>query len=249
MHFKLILGAFLLAFFGLCQSYGAPRNCAQLIKPLEPVSRAVKNNSFVTVRELFEYQYGLHSDFNVTLKKLSATDTWIDLGGGKGHAVEDYLKTQTSFVAAAQTVLVTYKLGRFFGIKKYGGKLMLLEGRLFEDIPLTEIPKAQLMTDFYGVISYTRDLTKSLNMIFDRLVLGGELYIHSSPMSTTIMAQGSPIGLQKFLELIPGIKVEGRAGVLKVTKLSDYVIVPKLKLVLIDEDILPAFRRFEVIEQ
>ncbi len=249
MHFKLILSAFLLAFFGLCQSYGAPRNCAQLIKPLEQVSRAVKNNSFVTVRELIEYQYGLHSDFKVTLKNLRATDTWIDLGGGKGNAVEDYIKTHSSFAAAAQTVLITYKLGRFFGIKKYGGKLMLLEGRLFEDIPLTEIPKAQLMTDFYGVISYTRDLTKSLNMIFDRLTLGGELYIHSSPMSTTIMAQHSPIGLQKFLELIPGIKVDGRAGVLKVTKILEVVKVPELTLVRLDEETLPPFRRFEFIEE
>ena len=249
MHFKLFFSAFILAFFGLCQSYGAPRNCVQLIGQLEPVSHAVKNNLFVTVRTLQEYQHGLHPDFKMTLGNLTATDTWIDLGGGKGNAVEDYLKTHTSVAAATQTVLVTYKLSRFFGIKKYDGKLKLLEGRLFEDIPLMEIPNAKLMTDFFGVLSYTRDLTQSLNMIFNRLTLGGELYIHSSPMYTTIVTYDGPIGLQKFLELVPGIKVEGRAGVIKVTKILDIVTVPKLKLVRIDEATLPAFRRFEVIEE
>ncbi len=249
MHFKLLLAAFVLAFFGLCQSYGAPRNCAQLVGQLEPVSLAIKNNQFVTVRGLIEYQYGLHPDFKIKLKNLDANDTWIDLGGGKGNAVEDYIKAQSSAATTAQTVLITYKLGRFFGIKKYDGKLKLMDGRLLEDIPLQEIPKAKLMTDFYGVLSYTRDLTKSLNIILNRLILGGELYIHSSPMYTTIVTEAGPIGLEKFLESISGIRVEGRNGILKVTKTSEIFKVPELTLVRLDETTLPPFRRFELKQE
>jgi len=54
----------------------------------------------------------------------------------------------------------------------------------------------------------------------------------------------SPIGLQRFRESIPGIKVEGRVGVIKVTKISEQITVPELVLIALDEVSLSAFRRF-----
>ena len=247
MGFKRLFLAFVFPFFVLCQSYAVTRDCRKiLLSDLPQVSRVVEKNSFQYGRGLSEYRHDLHKDFKSSLIKLKPTEIWIDVGGGRGNAIEDYLKSHDNLSSAAQTVLITYNLGRFFGIPKYKGKLKLLSGRLLEEIPVSEIPKAKLMTDYFGVISYTRDLTKALHIIFDRLLMSGELYIFSNNMFATIVTHEGPVSLTRFFQMIPGIKVEGEYGILKITKTSEEVVVPELELIRLDETTSPPHRRFRI---
>lgn len=255
MDFKRVFAVLVFPFFVACPTYAGWFSCKEQLSVETAagyVSKVIRRNSFIINRDLHDYARGFHPDFKKSLNSLKPTDTWIDLGGGKGLAIQDYIISRPRITDAAYTVLVTYKLGRLFGIPDYFGKIKLLEGRLFEDIPLREIPRAKLMTDYYGVLSYTRDPSKVLRMIFDRLEYGGELYLYTSNINTVVDdPNGGPhvISFSTMLESISGIKVEGRYGILKITKISPEVLVPDLVLAKIDETSKPPFRRFRIINQ
>lgn len=189
----------------------------------------------------------LHEDFKKSLAALGPADTWIDLGGGKGYAVEDYLRSRSKISEPSQVVLITYVLGRLFGISNYKGKIKLIEGRLFEEIERQELPKAKLFSDVRGITSYTQDLSTTLRTIFDRFAENAEYYIHSSNYHTSIDTPHGVISLTTFLERIPGLKVEGRFGIIKVTKKTDQIVVPNLILTRYDNS-LPPYRRFKLEE-
>lgn len=241
----LLAGLFLFAFS--YESHAGLRECLSFFKPASEVSQTLRWNLFVTSRGLHEYSFNLHKDFTQSLSALKAEDTWIDLGAGKGQAAEDYFAAKPYHQYAANVVLVTYKLDRFFGIRKYDGKLRVLEGRLWEDIPSSEIPRAKLMTDVFGVISYTRDLSTALIKIFESLEKNGELYVYVTPYLTVIEKDNRVINLETFLKEVTGLQVEGRHGGLRITKKADKILVPKMQLIQIDESRKPFFRRFRLI--
>ncbi len=247
MAFRSHLGRFCLTILGLCLAFALKLQASpsQSVN-LSLTCKAVLKNSFFTGRGLGEYIQGLHSDFELSLNKLEPHQVWIDLGGGEGRAVEDYLKSKNLNLKSGKVVLITYKLGRWFGISNYQNRLQVFQSRLLEDIPVQEIPKAQLMTDFFGVLSYTLDLEKSLNIILNRLNLNGEIYIYSSHRHTLIESQKERLSLTEFLKRISGIQVEGQRGILKITKVSQQVSIPKLELIQLEEASKPPFRRFKI---
>ena len=256
MKFNGLLLALVFPIFVSCPSYAGFFTCKAKLSvaetPANYVSRAIRFNSFITSRDLRDYVRGFEKGFKDSLFALKPTEVWIDLGGGKGRAIEDYIISRPKISDAAQTVLITYKLGRLFGMPDYFGKVKVLKDRLFEEIPLNEIPKAKLITDYFGVLSYTRDLTKSFRMVFDRLEVGGELYIFSSNVNTTIdNPDGSRgvISMSTMLEGVSGIKIEGKYGILKITKKSEEVQVPDLVLTKIDETSKPPHRQFKYLNQ
>lgn len=241
---NLIYLTLLLWFFSGQTGFAAGLKCEEMLLYRGGLSPVVKSNSFVTSRDLSEYRGGLHKGFKASLDSLKPQDTWIDLGAGKGNAATDYFKESANPLTKANVVLITYKLDRWFGIPKFKNKLSVMQGRLFEAIPALQIPKAKLITDFFGVLSYTRDLSRSLYLIFDRLEVGGELYIYSHNMNTVIDYHNKIYSLTDFLKQIEGLEVEGRHGILKITKLADDIQIPDLFLTRLNEDEKPAFRRF-----
>lgn len=243
-RFTLIYLLVLLTVFSGGTGWAANLKCGQLLIGRAGISRAIKWNLFVTGRTLSEYRQGLHKDFNSSLQALKFNETWIDLGAGKGNAAIDYLKEITATHTSANVVLIAYKLDRWFNLPKFNNKLSVIEGRLFEEIPSVEIPKAKLITDYYGVLSYTRDLSRTLALVFDRLEVGGELYIHSLNSSTLIDFQNKVYSMTDFLKQIDGLRVEGTNGILKITKLREDVQFSELRLTRLIEEEIPAFRRF-----
>ncbi|MFN9067953.1 MAG: hypothetical protein ACK5V3_12050, partial [Bdellovibrionales bacterium] len=209
----------------------------------------LKLNLFVTSRSLDEYIDGFFTGFKNSLDKLKPHEVWMDLGSGKGKAALEFLRSKRHMQDSPTVVLITYKSGRWLKWPQFSGKLKTFEGKLFEDIVESEMPKAQLITDFFGVLNYTLDLTLSLTKVFSHLEKGGELYLHSKHTHTMIETpQGKIMGLTEFLKSIPGLEVEGQFGILKVTKSADRIVVPELKLVKVDEAERPFFRRFALIQ-
>lgn len=241
---NLIYLTLLLWFFVGQTGLAAGLKCEEMLLYRGGLSSVVKTSSFVTSRNLSEYRGGLHPDFKASLDSLKPQNTWIDLGAGKGNAATDYLKESADPLTKANVVLITYKLDRWFGIPKFKNKLSVMQGRLFETIPALQIPKAKLISDYFGVLSYTRDLSRALYLIFDRLEVGGELYIHSHNMGVLIDYNNKIYSLTDFLKQIEGLEVEGRHGILKVTKLADDILIPDLTLTRLNEVVKPAFRRF-----
>jgi hypothetical protein len=207
--------------------------------------KILRSNFFVTGRSLNEYIEGLFFGFKKSLESLKQEDVWIDLGSGKGKAALEFLQTRDNIKASPLVVLITFKSGRWRRWPQFSGKLKVLEGQLFEEIPKGEIPQARLVTDFFGVLSYTLDLTRTLNQVFSHLQRGGELYLHSNHSYTMIEdGHGKIMGLTGFLKSLPGIKVEGQYGILKVTKTAEQIEVPQLELLKVDTRTRPFHRRF-----
>jgi hypothetical protein len=219
-----------------------------LEKQVRENRRVIRWNLFFTSRGLADYKQSLHPDFEKSLGALSSSDIWMDLGAGKALAAEEFLKTGP-LSSKPLVIAVTYSLGWFRRPPSLAGRLKILEGRLLEDIPSSELPQASLMTDVFGVLSYTDRLSESLNQIFAHLKKQGELFVYFRTYSTTIETDSGTISLDRFLSLIPGIEVEGRNGTLKIKKIiDDPILVPKLELIQINHKDRPAFRRFRVIE-
>jgi hypothetical protein len=81
------------------------------------------------------------------------------------------------------------------------------EGRLFEDIPLEELPKTKLITDYYGVMSYSQRPDLVLRRYFELLQTGGEIYLFG--LQRTKVQQGEKeISFYEFIKSIEGVELK-----------------------------------------
>ena len=230
----------------LCPAHAAER-CEDLFAPKEwEITDQIKKNDFITDRDLSEYMHQLHTGFVPAIRKLRSDPHWIDLGAGKALALTDYLKSFDHIENAPQTTAVAFKLDRWFRPRSYNGKLQIREG-VFEAQDTSTWKKADVITDVMGVISYTKDLTTTLQKVFDLLNVHGELFLEFTPAATSIKMNGTTHKLLEFLERIDGISVTGKYGILKVVKNREHISVPQMELVTYKVS-RPPSRTFQVIE-
>ncbi|WP_413612441.1 hypothetical protein [Bdellovibrio sp. HCB-110] len=238
-QFFVFVFSLVLLFSGVTASASEQCSSLFLVQNWE-VSSRVRKNKFVTNRDLYEYREVLHTDFMNSLSKLTPDQHWVDLGAGKANAQIDYIKSFSNPLSAAQATGVAYKLDRWFSPPKFDGKLQIKEGA-FEQQPTATWKKADLVTDVFGVISYTHDLHTSLQKVFDLMNVKGELYIFTTNYHTSIkVGEKKSLSLMDFLATIEGIHVEGRYGTIKITKEIENVIVPSFELVKYVDDAPPS---------
>lgn len=219
--------------------------CSEVFtRNLWEITPRVEKNKFVTNRGFYEYKEILPADFALRVASLRPEQHWVDLGAGKANAQIEYLKGFSEPRTAALTTAVAYKLDRWFRPGSFDGKLVIKEGA-FESHVTSTWQKADVVTDVFGVVSYTHDLQTSFQKIFDLLNTGGELYLAITPYATHFLVQGRALPMIDFLATIEGLRVEGRFGSIKVTKDKDQIKIPNLKLKSIKDD-TPPYRYFEV---
>lgn len=228
-QFFVFVFSLVLLFSGVMASASEQCSSLFLVQSWE-VSSRVQKNKFVTNRDLHEYREVLHADFMNSLSKLTPDQHWVDLGAGKANAQIGYIKSFLNPLSAAHATAVAYKLDRWFSPPKFDGKLQIKEGA-FEQQPTAAWKKADLVTDVFGVISYTRDLHTSLQKVFDLMNVKGEFYIFATNYHTSIrVSEKKHLSLIDFLATIEGIRVEGRYGTIKITKEAENILVPRLEL-------------------
>lgn len=172
-------------------------------------SDQLSQNLFSTNKGINEY--GLYLlDLKEELVKLRPEDHWIDLGAGQAKALYDYYE---SLKGQAQTTAIVYVKPEKNYIEQLPSNSKYLSGRFFEDIPEGEIARADLITDFYGVISYTHDLSGSLERAISLLKTNGILYIFNGYFKNTVIKKRSTTetlkyGIAEYLASIPGLIVE-----------------------------------------
>jgi len=210
------------------------------------ITRTVEKSLFVKSRDMYDYRDELHADFYPKLMSLRSDQHWIDMGAGRALPAYDYLKSFKSVKAAADVTAVAWKINRIFGLRSFGGKLESHEGA-FELMDTSAWKKADLITDLYGILAYTKDLHTSLQKMVDLLNVNGELYFTHIHFENSVRVNGKPVSIQEFLSSIPGLKVEGQYSELKVTKLVEHVQIPQLVLEAFIE-YAPPRRVFRVVE-
>ncbi|QDK46768.1 hypothetical protein DOM22_17195 [Bdellovibrio sp. ZAP7] len=228
---QLILAAVLLSSFAFQAQ--AAEICAAVFTPEKApyISERVAKNKFVTNRHFEEYARDLHPDFKNNIAKLSANQHWIDLGAGKATAQIDFLKTFSNKNQAPQATAVAFKLDRWFKPSSYEGKLKIEEGA-YETMPTPSWKKADIITDVYGVLSYTANLSQALQKTIDLLNLEGELYLLISPFATQIKTNNEHITLTQYLKSIEGLKIEEgtTTSQLKITKTKNNIQIPPIEI-------------------
>ncbi len=198
----------------------------------------IAKNQFLTTRGFAEYLNEFGEPLALDMVQLGPTDHWIDLGCGEGIAVARYLSpiedgnylpefsTEANHFQyrlrdrplekKAKVTGITFKtVTNDVGVQRLvnSGNLTLKTGRYFEDIPTSEIEKANVITDFYGVFAYTRSIDVTLKKSLDLLKDNGSLYIFLGHFKDVNLSHfktvdGKELDLVQWLSSIPGIKVE-----------------------------------------
>lgn len=191
----LFLSAFMSPIFSIAKS------CGDYLGIIDRNLLAIKKNSFQTERGLAEYgKYFFDLEHN--LQNLGSQGHWIDLGAGRATAMKSYM---ANYRTPFQMTAIAYK--KIFGAKP--SRITYLTGKLFSEIPNNEIKKADIITDYYGVLSYTNTFVADLNKALGLLKNNGILYIYNGGGFDIIQVQ-TPKGrldLKSFLQSIPGLNV------------------------------------------
>lgn len=206
----------------------------------------VESNDFGRRRNLATYYTFLNS-LKEALNKLNEGSHWIDLGTGDGIAPLDYKE-------GGGPAKVT---GIGYGHPVHGDRegLTFLSGQLFEEIPMEKLgPPADLMTDLFGVFSYTKNMTEYLMRSLSHLKSGAPLMIYGSFETNWIETNTGRLTIVEFLEGLPGLSVhrenwpsgELKALVIRRTPVFSPEFIPHLELMEYS-DFNPPARRWRVI--
>jgi hypothetical protein len=240
---KIILGLLITILFSMTAIAEAPL-CINVFNDTWVPTNRIEKNNFVTNRSLWEYTHVLDSSFKTRLDSLGENNHWIDLGAGKANAQVEFLKSKKDLNKAPLTTAFCFKLDRLFAPRSYDGKLKIQQG-MFESINTENMPKADIITDVFGVLSYSKDMKTSLQKTFALLKLGGELYIHTNNYSTKFQDGSQTFTMIEFLGRIEGIKIEGKWGNIKITKIKEEIFIPDLTLTYFKDE-APPYRGFTI---
>ena len=174
------------------------------------------------------------------IRGLTGQDRWLDGGTGSGFVLQDALKgmLKERGIKNIPSVLgITYnKINPedfdpavvpdwFFSSsssypirlpESLQEKYEMLDGRLFQDIPIHELmPKFKLVTDFFGVYTYSSDPGEVINKYLDVMKVDGILGIVYNNKDFVRTARGV-VPLHEWLESVAGqgLSVEHGRGLL-----------------------------------
>lgn len=209
------------------------------VDPVLFVREEIQKNQYTIDRGIKEYEFYFGPPLMEELEKLDADMHWVDGGAGNAYAQKDYLGSRTGEVIKprrARLTAITYVYPENEPKELADGRFKVLAGRYFEEIPNSEIPAADLITDMTGVINYTYQLDLVLKKYLDLLKTDGKIFVYI-PMHITKITKKTGViyGLMEWLKRIPGLTVtpiEGpHAGsAFIITKSACNIEVPKLRL-------------------
>jgi hypothetical protein len=204
------------------KSHGSDCN-VELVSPA--LTEAVRKNDFRHNRGLHEYVERVGPNLTEALAQLKAGDTWVDFGAGQGWAGLEFLAFMRSMDDAPTVYGVMFKrpppsLPYLRTMEaKVASHWRVLEGRLIEDIPASDLPQIDVATDIFGPLAYTKDLSAVLNKYLHWLKVPGQSAVYTEGLSlkeetrdphghTFILdGRGETLTLAEWLERQPGIAV------------------------------------------
>jgi len=210
-------------------------------------ARVVGNSEFTIDRDLDAYKFRLGEPLQAALlaREDGAPQTWIDLGAGNARALRQFLieGEGTGAHGKWKGVAVGVELPKdadysadLSKITEKGGadSFRYLKG-FFSQIPVQELPRADLITDFFGVLSYTESLSADLQRALSLLKPGGRLIMTMIDPSFELRVKGKDVGFAEFVAQISGVKLQPSTnanGAVSYTILrtAEPLRVPKLKM-------------------
>ena len=202
---------------GWSQEPAKPRLDEEFIKQ-EKIYRSRGANvpsGYVINRGLSDYAEHLPTGFCDTLGKLGGSDRWLDIGAGAGQAILDYYAPEEAAAPAekcgrsgakARAVAMSIEDRRtdkwHQQAARFGNeRIRYLSGKRLRQYSPEELGKFQIITDVFGGLSYTEDLSRFVDQVLRLLEIGGVFYT-----------------------LMPGVHLENakaKLGILYLTELED----------------------------
>jgi SAM-dependent methyltransferase len=167
-------------------------------------------NSYTRGRGLGNYGTALGEAFVAKMKELGkkANAHWLDAGGGDGKAVHDFISWNGS--GQTQTTLLSYQTA---ATKK--PRLDVMVGRFIENIPASELPQSDVITDVYGPFAYTTRPDLVLHKYLSRLKPDGVIFMSLGSDygvfgrdDKVATASGKVLTLEQWLSTLRGVNVK-----------------------------------------
>ena len=137
--------------------------------------KIIQEARYVKHRSFYEYSRAFGSEFTTELESLSLEAVWIDMGAGVGRALKDSSEFRNRFGKSHPQLWGVSKQDADFDTKEFS--VRWLGGRYFEEIKANEFPASlHLVTDYFGVLSYTAHVSEYLNFVFDRMPIQGKFF-------------------------------------------------------------------------
>lgn len=255
MRKNLIVMGLFVGLLGTTPVRSAPEETAPAL-----VKRVVKENQFTVTRGLKDYQDFFGASFRKDLQSLRGSDHWLDGGAGNAYAQKDFLGSRDGKRILADrpkmtAVSLVYPADEPLSLAQ--GRFRMLAGRYFEEIPIGELEKADLITDVTGILNYTEQLDWVLERYLNLLQPNGKIYVFIPRHITRIRtARGAELSLVQWLKTISGLQIteikdqrvpypSDQSFIIE--RVASNVKVPKLKLLSARKQVA-VFREFTEIE-
>lgn len=244
------------SFFSRCAGYleagGQTEQETQLA--LLQIRYKVASNSFPVERDLSHYKHAF-PELAERLATFPSDGIWMDMGAGEARAMLSYLAELKSAVGVGQRQLLAIGAsipennendirlaqredrGRFYYIESY-----------IEKLEFADLPKADLITDVYGPLSYSSSLSQILLRYIAQLKVGGDLFILADPSNTLIRhpEKDGLLDLLDYLRLVKGVRVVeahdlGKGVSIHIQRTEGEIVVPAVRLKAAESTIPPQF--------
>lgn len=183
------------------------------------------------------------------ITQLNGNERWLDGGTGSGYVLEDSILTLNR--AGLEIADIPYTLGitytpkpsdidqltavnRISGVSvnKYHSQLpenlsvkhKVWNERLFQDIPNEEFnPKTKLITDFYGIFSYSGDPAGVINKYLKIMDEGGAIGI-AYASNTLVMLGSKEVPFHEWLQSVVNDQISVEYGISRIKNLYSTLV-------------------------
>ncbi len=207
----------------------------------EAAREVIRTRPFPLKRDLFSYLSEFPTEFAADLFRLSPQQRLLDGGGGAFYFAEEVVslrklppsatglnaKVKSGLSQFLETPIskrplvtgISLNLERKH-IPTYEGRLSLLTGRFFAEIPEVELGKFDLITDLKGIFAYSPDADEVIRRYLSLINDSGVIYLYLgeddrqgfSYTSTVRTKDKRKLPLAEWVQGLPGLKIQLLVG-------------------------------------
>lgn len=179
-------------------------------EPKVVVADWLQSNQFKTDRNLYSYRHLLGGYFDGRLMTFTPGSHWIDMGAGDAHALLDAMtheslpRIQATAIGVKRPNKIPWK---YFERFESEGRFQYIEGMINNEL-LSRVAKANLITDVFGPLAYSKNPDEIMELYLKQLHDGGEIFAFGSSLKTRIVTPKGTMNFYDWLKTLPGVLVD-----------------------------------------
>lgn len=198
--------------------------------------RKLERNDFRVTATLNHYVKTFGESFLDDIMRLGEQERWLDGGAGIGGAISDYYKNG----GRGRTTAIGYEKpndesGTLESLEK-NEKFEYISGKFFSELDdsndlHTDLEQFSVITDYNGILSYTKTLSQDLQKYLNNLKVNGKLYTSFYANIDDASPKDEGQNVFDWLSSTEGVTVERQGLTYTITKNKKRTIVQPLRCV------------------